>query len=243
MRPSSSSLTLDLRLSAKRVPRAGSPGKSPDRLDHARSGMHRERENRRSSRGLPEHGRGAAAQQRRRPPEKTDEPRSLAWGRAEQSGAQRRPSGAQPPPDTAPLPAGTAPHPSVSLPAASPTRSEDTPAGRAFFSAFEDILSGEPDPAPGARALGAETSAHTRHSGRDSGRGKRTVPLRRKRLTRGRRKTSALRARQRVKEQHFPPPRSDRSRRPSRCQHLSPPGEPGRSPSLCEAAGRGFGCG
>lgn len=91
-------------------------------------------------------------------------------------------------------------------PAASPTRREDTPAGRGFCSAWEDILNGEPDPAPGVRALGAEKSPHTRRSGRGLGAGKRTVPLRRKRLTEGRRKPSALRAWQRVKEQHSPRP-------------------------------------
>lgn len=70
------------------------------------------------------------------------------------------------------------------------------------------------------------------------------MPLRRKRLTRGRRKPSAVRARQRVKEQHFPPPRSDRSHRPSCCQHLSPPGEPGRSPLAVRSSGkRGVGAG
>ncbi|XP_053799529.1 collagen alpha-1(III) chain-like [Vidua chalybeata] len=190
--------------------------------------MRRERESRRADRGLPEHGRGAAAQQRGRPPEKT----SLAAlpGVARSRRRSHR----------------LAPHriPPVSLPAASPTRSEDTPAGRAFSSAFEDILSGEPDPAPGARVLGSEPSPHTRRSGRGHGAGGKGRCLCAENASR-----EAGESQERygpgkgLKSNIFPRPGLTGPPAPAAVSTSALAESRGAAPSLCEAAGKGGGCG
>lgn len=97
-RPSSYSLTLDLRLSARRVPRAGWPREVP------RQAGPRQVWDAPVEAEPP--GWLSSARARCGPAEaqtaREGEPCSLAWGRAEQErGAQRWPRGAQAPPDTA----------------------------------------------------------------------------------------------------------------------------------------------
>lgn len=211
------------------------PEKSPDRLDHARCGMQRERESRRAVRALPEHGRGAAAQPRHRPPEKTNLAAlpGVLWSRR----------GAQPGPGSAASPwrrfnHRLAPHRIPPLPSSRLSHPQRGHAGRdgVLLGLWGYFKRGARSCPWGAGPGSRDVSTHPARDG-DLGRWKRTVPLRRKRLTRGSRKPSALRAWQRVKE-HFPPPRSDRSRRPSRCQHLSPPAKPRRSSLAVRSSGK-----